>query len=81
VALSHVNQAKSTGGDFRANRKQVEIRTADVGGFSASVAAARANLEAAELQLSYTAIVAPVDGVVTHKSVEVGQIVFPGPRP
>ena len=40
--------------------------------------AAQANLEAAELQLSYTTIVAPVDGVVTRKSVEVGQIVSPG---
>ena len=42
------------------------------------MAAARANLEAAELQLSYTTIVAPIDGVVTRKSVEVGQIVPPG---
>jgi membrane fusion protein (multidrug efflux system) len=42
------------------------------------VAAARAALEAAELQLSYTTVVAPVGGVVTHKSVEVGQIVQPG---
>ena len=42
------------------------------------VAQAKANLEAAELQLSYTTVVAPVDGVVTKKSVEVGQIVQPG---
>jgi membrane fusion protein (multidrug efflux system) len=42
------------------------------------VAKARADLQAAQLQLSYTTIVAPVDGVVTHKSVEVGQIVQPG---
>jgi membrane fusion protein (multidrug efflux system) len=42
------------------------------------VAEAQANLDAAELELSYTQIVAPVDGVVTHKSVEVGQIVEPG---
>ncbi|HEX8953369.1 MAG TPA: HlyD family secretion protein, partial [Polyangia bacterium] len=31
-----------------------------------------------ELQLSYTTIIAPVDGVVTRRTVEVGQIVQPG---
>jgi len=61
-----------------ANRQQVAIRTADVGGASAAVTAARANLDAAELQLSYTTIAAPASGVVTQKSVEVGQIVAPG---
>ena len=40
--------------------------------------AVKANLAAAELQLSYTSIVAPIDGVVTKKMVEVGQIVQPG---
>ena len=44
----------------------------------AAVAAAQADLEAAELQLSYATIVAPSDGVVTRKSVEAGQIIQPG---
>ena len=61
-----------------ANRKQVAIRTADAGTAAAAVAAARANLEAAELKLSYTTITAPIDGMVTRKSVEVGQMVQPG---
>ncbi len=78
AAQSRVGQAKAQVETSVANRRQVAIRTADAGGASAAVAAARANLEAAELQLSYTAIVAPIDGVVTRKSVEVGQIVSPG---
>ncbi|HTS26036.1 MAG TPA: HlyD family secretion protein [Bryobacteraceae bacterium] len=78
VAQSHVRQAKAQMETSVANRKQVAIRSADVSGSSASLAGARANLEAAELQLSYTTIVAPVDGVVTRKSVEPGQIVAPG---
>jgi len=45
---------------------------------AAGIAQARANLESAKLDLSYTTIVAPMDGVVTHKSVEVGQIVQQG---
>ena len=40
--------------------------------------AARARLEAAELTLSYTTIVAPVDGIITTKNVEVGQNVSVG---
>lgn len=78
AAQSRVSQAKAQVETSVANRRQVAIRTADAGGASAAVAAAGANLEAAELQLSYTEIVAPVDGVVTRKSVEVGQIVSPG---
>ena len=77
-AQTRVDQAKAQLATSVANRKQVDIRTADVGTADATVQAARANLEAAELQLSYTTVVAPVDGVVTRKSVEVGQIVQPG---
>src|SRR5437660_1558703 len=72
-AQSRVSQAKAQVEMSVANRQQVAIRTADVGGASAAVTAARANLEAAELQLSYTTIAAPASGVVTQKSVEVGQ--------
>ncbi len=78
AAQSHVSQAKAQVESSMANRQQVQVRTADVGGYAASLAAARANLAAAELQLSYTTIVAPVDGVVTHKNVEVGNILSPG---
>src|SRR6266478_5766610 len=38
----------------------------------------KAQLDAAELNLSYTEITAPVDGVATHKQVETGQIVQAG---
>ena len=77
-AESRVAQAQAQVQNSVANRKQVPIRTSDVGTASAAVAAARANLETANLQLSYTTIVAPIDGVVTRKSVEVGQTVAPG---
>jgi membrane fusion protein (multidrug efflux system) len=61
-----------------ANHKQVNIRQADAVSATAAIAQARANLEAAELQLSYATVVAPIEGVVTKKSVETGQIVQPG---
>ena len=62
----------------KANQQQVNVRTADAASAPANIAQARANLETAELNLSYTTIVAPMDGVVTKKSVEVGQIVQQG---
>ena len=77
-ALSKVNTAKAQVASTQANRKQVAVRTADAATARAALAAARARLEAAELTLSYTNITAPVDGVVTRKSVEVGQMVQPG---
>ena len=54
------------------------MREADSQGKIAKVQQARAQVEAAQLNLEYTTVVAPVDGVATHKSVEVGQIVQQG---
>jgi len=62
----------------RANRRQVAISSAQAGTASAAIAQARANLDAALLELSYATIAAPIDGVVTRKSVQLGQIVQPG---
>jgi membrane fusion protein, multidrug efflux system len=78
AAQSRVSQAHAGVQNAQANRKQVDVRTADVGTAAAAVESKRADLAAAQLQLSYTTIVSPIDGVVTRKSVEVGQIVQPG---
>src|SRR5450759_4489163 len=77
AAQSRVGMAQAQVEASLANRKQVDVRRAESGTAAAGVEAARANLAAAELQLSYTTLVAPVDGVVTRKSVEPGQIVQP----
>ena len=44
----------------------------------AKVAAAKARVEQADLEVSYTKIYAPIDGHVTKKSVEVGQLIQVG---
>lgn len=77
-ATAHVSQAQAGTVQARANLKQVNVHAANAAAAVAGVEKARANLAAAQLELDYTTIVAPVDGVVTHKSVEVGQIVGPG---
>ncbi len=78
AANARIGIAQAGTSQANANFKQVTIRSADAAAAAAAVEQARANLSTAELQLSYTTIVAPVDGVVTHKSVEVGQVVEPG---
>jgi membrane fusion protein (multidrug efflux system) len=78
AAIARVAAARAGLDQAHANRQQVNISSASATTASAAVLQARANLEAAELQLSYTKIVAPVDGVVTRKSVQLGQIVQPG---
>jgi membrane fusion protein (multidrug efflux system) len=78
AARARVEQARAGVAAAHADVKQVSMRTADAQSKIAKVEQARAALEAAQLNLSYTDIVAPVDGLVTHKQVEPGQIVQQG---
>jgi membrane fusion protein, multidrug efflux system len=78
AAKARVNQAHATVSSAHADVMQVKMRSADAQAKLAKVQQARASLEASQLNLSYTEIVAPVAGVATHKQVEAGQIVQAG---
>jgi membrane fusion protein (multidrug efflux system) len=78
AAQARVSQAQAGVAAAHADVRQISMRTADAQSKAAKVQQQRAKLEAAQLNLSYTEIVAPVDGVATHKQVEVGQIVQQG---
>jgi len=77
-AKAKVEQAQAGVVAAQADLKQVSMKTADAQAKIAKVEQARAALDAAQLNLSYTEITAPVDGISTHKQVEVGQIVQAG---
>jgi len=77
-ARARVQQAQAGIVSAKAGTKQVLMRQADAQGKIAKVEQARAALEAAQLNLEYATVTAPVDGVATHKQVEVGQIVQQG---
>jgi membrane fusion protein, multidrug efflux system len=62
----------------RTGPEQVTIQKARADSERARLGRAKAALEAARLALAYTEIKAPVAGVVSRKSVEVGQVVQPG---
>ena len=61
-----------------AAEEQVTASGAALTGSEARVAAARAARDLAALQLSYAVVTAPVSGVVSKKSVEIGQLVQAG---
>lgn len=77
AAQARLEQARAGLAQSRTNRKQVAISSAQAASATAAVQQARANLETVKLQLSYATIVAPISGVVTKKSVQIGQIVQP----
>jgi membrane fusion protein (multidrug efflux system) len=78
AAKAHVDQAQASVVSAKADTRQVAMKQADAQGKIAKVEAARAAVEAAQLNLEYTTVLAPVDGVATHKQVEVGQVVQQG---
>jgi membrane fusion protein (multidrug efflux system) len=78
AAQARVEQARAGVAAAHADTKQVNMRAADAQGKAAKVQEMQAAVEAATLNLSYTQLIAPVDGVVTHKQVEPGQIVQQG---
>jgi membrane fusion protein (multidrug efflux system) len=78
AAKARVEQAHAGVSSAVADQKRIVMRSADAQAKIAAVDRARAALQAAELNLGYCNIVAPVDGVATHKTVENGQIVQAG---
>jgi len=78
AAGARVEQAKASVAGAHADLRQVSMRTSDAQGKFAKVQQAHAALAAAELNLGYTEVIAPVAGVATHKQVEPGQIVQQG---
>jgi membrane fusion protein, multidrug efflux system len=61
-----------------AARRQLDVLKAQRSAAEATVKADQAQLEQAKLNLSYTQIRAPIDGMVGERSVQVGNYVSPG---
>ncbi len=78
ASKARVLQAQAGVASAHADVKRVAMRSADAQAKLAKVDQSRAQVEAANLNLSYCSVVAPIDGVVTHKQVEDGQIVQQG---
>ncbi len=77
-AQRRTREADALLSEAESQRAQVPMKEAGAARAAASVEQARADLAAAELQLAKAHVRAPVDGVVSKKTVEVGQLVQPG---
>jgi membrane fusion protein, multidrug efflux system len=78
VARQKVAEARGTLARAEGQGHQVSVKTAEISRAEAALKQAQADLSLAELQLAYTEVRAPVDGVVSKRGVEVGQVVQPG---
>jgi len=77
-ATQRVAEARAALAYAESQTHQVAIKDAQMGRDEARLQEAKADLAFAELQLNYTEVRAPVDGVVSKRSVEVGQVVQMG---
>ena len=73
VAAAQLREAEE-----QVRKAQAQLGLAGSGGREARVAQREAKLREASLSLSYTRIVAPIDGYVTRKSVETGSTIQAG---
>jgi len=78
AAHDRENQAKAQHNAAETGPQQVAVENARAKAAMAQVAQAQAQLDQAELNLSYTKIVAPAAGIITRKSVEIDQNVSTG---
>jgi membrane fusion protein (multidrug efflux system) len=78
VAHDRVTQAQASLKSAQTAPQQVAAQNARARQAEAQVEEAQAQLDQARLNLSYCKIVAPSDGIITRKSVEIDQNVSPG---
>lgn len=62
----------------RSNLARISVARKELEAASALVAQARAAAEQARIQLGYTRLTAPAEGIVTSRSIEPGEVVTPG---
>lgn len=62
----------------KASEKVVDVTRERISQSEAGIELAKAMLETAELNLSYTVILAPCDGYTSRKEIQMGQLVQPG---
>ena len=77
-ARQRINEARAALGRVESQRRQVTVKEAEIERSVAALSQAQADLAFAELQLGQAEVRAPADGVVSKKSVEVGQVVQMG---
>jgi membrane fusion protein (multidrug efflux system) len=77
-ARQRVAEMRGTLARAESQQQTVSVKTAELARAEAQLRSAQADLAVSELNLVHTVVRAPIDGVVSKRSVEVGQIVQTG---
>ncbi len=77
-AHQRVVELRATLARVESQRRQVEVKEAEIGRAEATLTQTKADLAFAELQVQHTEVRAPMNGMVSRKSVELGQMVQVG---
>jgi membrane fusion protein (multidrug efflux system) len=77
-AQGRLTQAQANLSNANTAPRQIQVIRARAAAALAQAQQKKADLDQAQLNLQYTKIVAPVDGIVSDRTVEVGQNVAPG---
>jgi membrane fusion protein, multidrug efflux system len=78
TAESHIAQAQAGVRQAETAPQQVAVTRSRAGSASAAAQRSQSALTQAQLNLQYTTVKAPANGIVSKRSVEVGQVVQPG---
>jgi membrane fusion protein, multidrug efflux system len=75
VARARIGQAEAALAQAETAAQQIAVKEAELKSAEAAVEAAQAAVRTAELNLSYTRIVAPQDGYITRRQVNAGDVI------
>jgi len=78
TARARVAEGKAIVKQAKSNLKRIDAAEREVETAAAQVKAGRSVVELAETQLKYTQLKAPFAGIITSRSVELGEVVLPG---
>jgi len=78
IQQARIEQAKAGLSGAETVPEQIGVTKARAGAADAKVQLSQSAVERARLDLQYTVVRAPADGIVSRKSVEVGQVIAPG---
>jgi HlyD family secretion protein len=78
TARSRLEEGKAALTLAKENLKRIDLTQKELSAAAAQADAAKATLDLAEIQLSYTRLHSPFDGIVASRNIEVGEIVTPG---
>lgn len=78
TACSRFNEARAAYQQAQSNLKKIQTTKTEIESAQSQIDLARAALDQAEIQLGYTRLLSPFNGIIMSRNVEPGEVVSPG---